>query len=48
MLNTVIIRDLQTPAAKEEIHHYNSQYSAFLSVHTNDLVVNLMAQPDNR
>jgi hypothetical protein len=33
---------------KEEICHYNSQYSASLRPHPNDLVVNLMQQPDNR
>jgi hypothetical protein len=44
--NMVIRRDLQTPSVKEEIRHYSSQYSARLSVHPNDLVVNLMAQPD--
>jgi hypothetical protein len=30
--NAVIWRDLQTPAGKEEIHHYSSQYSERLSV----------------
>jgi hypothetical protein len=46
--NTVIRRDLQTPSVKEEIGRCSSQYSARLSTHTNDLVVNLMAQPDNK
>jgi hypothetical protein len=46
--NAVIPRDLQTPTVKEEIRHYSSQYSARLSVHPNDLVANLIAQPDNR
>jgi hypothetical protein len=46
--STVIGRDLQTPKIKEDIRHYSSQYSARLSIHPNDLVVNLMAQPDNR
>jgi hypothetical protein len=41
--NTVIRTDLQTPTVKEEIRHYSSQYSARLSVHPNDLVVNFMA-----
>jgi hypothetical protein len=41
-------RDLHTPTIKEEIRRYSSQYSARLSTHPNDLVVNLMAQPDNR
>jgi hypothetical protein len=48
MPNMVIWRDLQTPTIKEEIHHYSSQYSAHLSVYPNDLVVNLMTEPDNR
>jgi hypothetical protein len=48
VLNTLIGRDLQTPTIKEEIRHYSSQYCAHLSVHPNDLVVNLMAQPDKR
>jgi hypothetical protein len=47
-LNTVIRRDLQTATEKEEILHYSSQYSVRLSVHPNNLVVNLMAEADNR
>jgi hypothetical protein len=47
VLNVVIRKDLQTPTVKEEIRHYSSQHSVRLSVHQNDLVVNLMAQPDN-
>jgi hypothetical protein len=46
--NMVIWSDLQIPIVKEESRHYSSQYSARLSVHSNNLVVNLMAQPDNR
>jgi hypothetical protein len=46
--NTVILRDLQTPAVKEEIRHYSYQYSARLSTHPNDLIVNLNEVPDNR
>jgi hypothetical protein len=46
--NMAILRDLQAPTIKEEIRRYSSQYSARLSAHPNDLVVNLMAQPDNR
>jgi hypothetical protein len=46
--NTVIRRDLQIPTVKEEIRRYSSQYSARLSVHPNDLIVNLMELPDNR
>jgi hypothetical protein len=45
--NTAIQRDLQIPTVKEEICHYSSQYSARLSAHKNELVMNLMAQPDN-
>jgi hypothetical protein len=45
--NTVIRRDLHTPTVKEEIRCYSSQYSARLSAHPNDLVVNLMELPDN-
>jgi hypothetical protein len=33
---------------KEEINPYSSLYSARLSTYPNDLVVNLMEQPDNR
>jgi hypothetical protein len=46
--NTVIRRDLQIPTVKEEIRRYSSQYSARLSAHTNDLIVNLIELPDNR
>jgi hypothetical protein len=45
--NTVIRRNLQTPTVKEEIRRYSSQYNAHLSAHPNDLLVNLMEQPDN-
>jgi hypothetical protein len=46
VLSTIIQTDL--PTLKEEICHYSSQYSVRLSVHPNELVVNLMAQLDNR
>jgi hypothetical protein len=46
--NTVILRDLQIPTVKEEIRRYSSQYSACLSAHSNDLIVNLIELPDNR
>jgi hypothetical protein len=51
VLNTVIRRDLQTPTVKEEIRRYSSQYSArlsVLSVHPNDLIVNLIELPGNK
>jgi hypothetical protein len=44
--NMVIRRDLQIPTVKDEISHYSSQYSAHLSTHPNDIIVNLMEQPD--
>jgi hypothetical protein len=46
--NTVIWSDPKTPTVKKEILHDSSQYSSRLSVHSNDLVVDLIAQPDNR
>jgi hypothetical protein len=48
VMKMVIRTDLLTPTVKEEIPHYSSQYSACLSVHPNDPVVNLMAQPHGR
>jgi hypothetical protein len=41
------LNDLQTPTVKEEIHRYSSEYSAHLSAHENELVVNLNVQTDN-
>jgi hypothetical protein len=32
----------------KKVRHYNSQYSARLSAHTNDLIVNLIELPDNK
>jgi hypothetical protein len=46
--NTVNQRDLQIPTVKEEIRRYTCQYSARLSAHPNDLIVNLIELPDNR
>jgi hypothetical protein len=47
--NTVIQRDFQIRTVKEEeIRRYSSQYSAHLSAHPNDLIVNLIELPDNR
>jgi hypothetical protein len=40
--NTGIRRDLQIPAVKEEIRRYSSQYSAHLSTHPSDLIVNVV------
>jgi hypothetical protein len=46
--NTVIRSDLQIPTVKEKIHRYSSQYSARLSAHPNDLIVNQIELSDNR
>jgi hypothetical protein len=46
--NTVIRKDLQIPTVREEIRRYSSQYSARLSAHPNDLIVNLIELPDKR
>jgi hypothetical protein len=45
VLNMVIWRDLHTPTVKEEISHYNSQYSASLSGHPSYLVVTSWHNP---
>jgi hypothetical protein len=47
VLNTVIRRDLQVPTVNQEIRCYSSQYSARLSAHPNDLIVNLIDLPEN-
>jgi hypothetical protein len=44
----VIQRDFQAATVKEEICCYSSQYSAYLSAHQNNLIVNLIELPDNR
>jgi hypothetical protein len=46
--NTVIRRDPQTLTVKEEIRRYSSEYSARLSAHPNDLIVNLKELAENR
>jgi hypothetical protein len=46
--NTVIRRDLQIPTVKEEVLRHSSQYSAHLSAHPNDLIVNIIELPDKR
>jgi hypothetical protein len=48
LASTVISKDFQTPTVKEEIRHYSSQYSGRLSVHPKDILMNIMAQADNR
>jgi hypothetical protein len=46
--NTVIQKDLQIPTVKEEILRYSSQYSARLSAHPNEQIVNLIELPEKR
>jgi hypothetical protein len=46
--NTIIRKDLQIPTIKHEISHYNYHYSKRLSVHQNELIVNLQETPDTR
>jgi hypothetical protein len=48
VLNTVIRRDIQIRTVKGEIRRYSSQYSARLSTHPDDLIVNLIELPENR
>jgi hypothetical protein len=40
--NMIIRRDLQIPTAKEKVLRHSSHYSARLSAHPNDLLVNLI------
>jgi hypothetical protein len=46
--SSVIRTDFQTSTVTEEIRLYGSQHNARLSVHPNDLAVNLMAHPEYR
>jgi hypothetical protein len=46
--NTVIRRDLQIKAVKDEIRRCISQYCASLSAHSNVLIINVMVIADNR
>jgi hypothetical protein len=39
--NTVIRKDLQIPKVKHEISRYSYRYSKRLSVHPNELILNL-------
>jgi hypothetical protein len=47
-LEAFLFGHLQIPTVKEEIRRYSSQYSARLSAHPNDLIVNLIELPDNK
>jgi hypothetical protein len=46
VLNMVIRRDFKIPTVKEEIRRYSSQYSARLSTHPNNLIVNIIELQD--
>jgi hypothetical protein len=46
--NMVVRSDLQMRTVKDKIRRYSSQYSARLSAHPNDLIVNLIELPGNR
>jgi hypothetical protein len=35
------------PSVKEEISHYSSHYSARLTAHPNDILLNLLEQPEH-
>jgi hypothetical protein len=43
-----LYRNPRISTVKQEIRSYSSQYSARLSAHPNDLIVNLIELPDNR
>jgi hypothetical protein len=46
--NMVIRKDLQIPTAKHEISHYGYNYSMRLSVHPNELILNLQEPTETR
>jgi hypothetical protein len=46
--NTVIRKDLQIPTVKHEISRYSYLYSKCLSVHPNELILNLQEPPETR
>jgi hypothetical protein len=46
--NTVIRKDLQIPTVKHEISRYSCHYSKRLSVHPNELILNLQKPPETR
>jgi hypothetical protein len=46
--NTVIRKDLQIPTVKDEISRYSYHYSKRLSVHPNELILNLHEPPERR
>jgi hypothetical protein len=46
--NIIFRKDLRTQIVKEQICRYSSRYSVRLSTHPNDLIMNLVKQPENR
>jgi hypothetical protein len=46
--NTVIRKDLQSPTVKHEISRYSYHHSKRLSVHSNELILNLQEPPETR
>jgi hypothetical protein len=46
--NMVIWKDLQIPTVKHKISRYSYQYSKRLSVHRNELILNLQEPPETR
>jgi hypothetical protein len=46
--NTRIWKDLQIPTVKHEIKRYSYNYSKRLSVHSNELILNLQEPPESR
>jgi hypothetical protein len=46
--NTIIQKDLQIPTVQNDISRYSYQYSKRLSVHPNELILNLKEPPEAR
>jgi hypothetical protein len=46
--NTIIRKDLQSPTVEHEISRYSYHYSKCLSVHPNELILNLQVPPETR
>jgi hypothetical protein len=46
--NTIIWKDLQMQTVKHEISRYSYNYSKRLSVHPNELILNLQEPPERR
>jgi hypothetical protein len=48
VLNMVIWNNLQIPTVKHKISHYSYNYSKRLSVHPNELILNLQETPKKK